>query len=140
MYSSSKLIEPLPHLFIGFHNPPDQQFSMIINCTVDIPFQSNSNLFIRLPIRNFEQTMQHTFYNCLQRSKVIDEIHYNLLRNQSVFIYSHNACLIIACYLIKCYKMTPVEATKYLQKKLSLDDDYFIHVMDILERVYTSLP
>jgi len=115
--------EIIPFLFLGnkkaleLHNT---NFSMIINCTPDIPFPDTCKKSIRLSIKDDPFECQK-LYQLIKETNVLEVIHNHVINNQNTLVHcfmgAQRSCAIVACYLIKYYDLTPNEAIKYIKTK-----------------------
>jgi protein-tyrosine phosphatase len=100
-----------------------QNFDVIINCTkeYEIPFPTNSkSLCIRISIKD-DPYDSNILLSKINEYNLLEQIFSNIENKRSVLVHCsmgiQRSCTIIACYLIKYYKMTPDEAIKYIKSK-----------------------
>jgi len=113
--------EILNGLYIGNRKAMElnaNNFNFIVNCTPDI--QINHNNFVRLSIKD-DPTECNKLLELLKQTNVLNSIHENLLKGNKVLVHCgsgmQRSCTIVACYLIKYYKLNPEMAINYIKGK-----------------------
>jgi len=117
----------LEYLYIGSNtileeNPDNIPFYFIVNCTVDIPFPKNIlyPMQLRIPV---EETIEDSvkMYNMIIYTKVLEKIGKCIHEKKNVLVYSSNkierSVSLVACFLIKYFKLTPTDVMNFLQNK-----------------------
>ena len=118
-------------------------FKFIINCcddeeilnNIDKLIQENNNaVFLSLLIKN-DHTESINFYNAIVNNNVLFKMH-NVMQDYNNYEYDdiendvnkskililcttdqQRSCVLIACYLVKYYGMTPINAIKYIASR-----------------------
>lgn len=109
----------IDYLYIGNKKAADynSKYSLIVNCTLDIPFQNNVNS-IRIPVKD-DPLECNKFIQYLNETNVLEKINNHLLNKQHVLVHcsqgSQRSCALVACYMIKYYNLTPKEAITFIK-------------------------
>lgn len=121
------------HLFIGNTIPNYDFFHTIVNCTHEIPFSNYCNTRIRIPINDDIEDCNKLIL-LLQQTNVLQKIHNCILQKQNVLVHcfgfeNQRSFAVIACYLMKYYKYTPIESVYYIFENngdISFENIHFI--------------
>jgi protein-tyrosine phosphatase len=116
--------EIIENLYVGNSKSSESQdFNVIINCTkeYEIPFPINSKaLCIRISIKD-DPYDSNILLSKINEYNLLEKICSNIKNKLSVLVHCsmgiQRSCTVVACYLIKYYKMTPDEAIKYIKSK-----------------------
>ncbi len=142
--------EIIPFLFLGNRKSLElhhNKFSMIINCTPDIPFPDSYNSCnscencIRLCVKDdpFESVK---LYQLIKETNVLEQIHNKIINSQNVLVHCsmgvQRSCAVVGCYLIKYYNLTPNEAIKYIKTKRPIAFFGQVNFRDTLEVIYKN--
>ena len=99
------MTEIIKGLYLGNRDTPvcDQNYSLIINCTPDLPLHPEECRQIRIPVWDRPESAQYTvMQNCLPT--VVRAIDDALQRQQKVLVYcaegQSRSPTVIACYLL----------------------------------------
>ncbi len=129
----SSLNEIIDKLYIGNRYSLEyaDQFALIVNCTqhehqglapdraVGVPIIDESKT-IRIPIDDIPEESDH-LTALLKDTDVLNKIHYTLNNGNKVLVHCNagrqRSCATVACYLIKYYKITPIQAVSYIKSK-----------------------
>jgi protein-tyrosine phosphatase len=114
----------ISNLFIGGAGAAKNRygFSMIVNCTrkTDISFPTECKKCIRIDIDDLPKYHDKLFFT-IEEKQVLDNIHNALQKNNKVLVHcfagSQRSCAVVACYLIKYYKMNVEQAIQYIKNK-----------------------
>ena len=115
--------EIIKHLFLGKENHSREFFHLIVNCTHEVPFSNFCNIRIRIPI-NDDIDDCSKLIQLLSQTNAIQKIHMCILSGQNVLVHcgenssNQRSFAIIACYLIKYYKYTPIQTIHYIIEKI----------------------
>jgi len=109
------------HLYIGNIVPKSNFFHLIVNCTHEIPFSYFCNERVRIPVNNDDIDEDKIIYLLLQ-TNVLQKIHTCISNQQNVLVHcvgmeNQRSLVIISCYLILYYKLTPAQAIQYIHEK-----------------------
>lgn len=131
-------MEIIRHLFLG-NTVPLQHFHLIVNCTHDIPFSNFCNERVRIPV-NDDNTDCVKFVQLILKTKVLQKIHTCLSLHQNVFVHcngleNQRSFAVIACYLIRYYHYTPIQAVHFICEKNKLEN---IQFMEAIKMYYFS--
>jgi hypothetical protein len=124
VYENNIYDEIISNLYIGGAGAAKNRygFSMVVNCTrhSDISFPSECKNCIRISIDDSPKYHDKLF-DYIEKTRVLDKIHYALQKNDTVLVHcfagSQRSCAIVACYLIKYYKMNVIQAIQYIKNK-----------------------
>lgn len=113
----------LPNLYIGNSRAAQNLgnlFTMVVNCTPDLPFHPDTKTQIRIPVYDDPNHAQR-MYNYILQTNVLDKIHEEIRRGGHILVHCHQgmqrSCAIVACYLVKYYNVHPNQAVQYIQSK-----------------------
>ena len=115
--------EIVKNLYVGsrhtYTNSP-LVFSMIVNCTPDIPFPDYCMHTIRIPIQDDPDEVPRLL-RILQDLHVLETMHRALKENQRVLVHCsagiQRSCAVVACYLVEYRGLTAEEAVEYIRRK-----------------------
>jgi len=115
------------------------KFSMVINCSTNIPFHPNTKNKIRIPIKDTANEFQN-LYNILNKNMILEQIHDSIQNNNIVLVHCHKgiqrSCSVVACYLIKYNNFTPIKAINFIKSKRSIAFYKNVHFKNTLELCY----
>jgi protein-tyrosine phosphatase len=107
-------------LYIGNKNSLDfyKKFSLIVNCTKnDVKFPPNCTNCIRIPVDDTPDESENLF-NLINSTNILQKIH---TCSGPVLVHCHagrqRSCAVVACYLVRYYNMTPIQAVEYIKSK-----------------------
>ena len=113
--------EVIEYLYIGNRKTVEtnaNQFDFIVNCTPDI--QYNHNNYIRISIKD-DPTECNKLLELIKQTNVLEKIHEHITTNKKVLVHCgsgmQRSCTVVACYLIKYYKLLPEDAIEYIKNK-----------------------
>lgn len=95
-------------------------YSMVVNCTPNLPFHIICPDKVRIPIIDdpFESV---PLFQILRDTDVIDKMHNHLKINNTILVHcqagAQRSPSVVACYLIKHHIMTPEEAIQLIKSK-----------------------
>jgi protein tyrosine/serine phosphatase len=99
------------------------KFYLIVNCTKHIPTAKRCKENIRIPV-NDHPTECENMTRFIHETSVLDKIHHCRINQQPVLVHCHagmqRSAAVIACYLIRFYKMTPDDAIRFIKSKRSI--------------------
>lgn len=99
-----------------------QDFSLIINCSLDIPFYNDSieQLKIRIPVDDSPEYSLY-LYSFLKTNKTLDIIDNYYKSNKKILIHcmagAQRSAAVAACYLVAKHNLKPEDAIAYIQSK-----------------------
>ena len=137
--------EIVDNLFLGNKNAAEShsdRFSLIINCSKDIPFSKQCKQGIRIPI-NDDPGEVINLLNYMKNTTILEQIHTTRTNKQPVLIHCfagmQRSCAVVACYLIKYYRAPPLLAINFIKRKRN--EAFFggINFIRTLEMFYGSL-
>jgi protein-tyrosine phosphatase len=115
--------EIIDNLYIGNRYSLEHayQFALIVNCTqpeqISIIDESKT---IRIPIDDIPEESDH-LTALLKDTDVLHKIHDTLNKGNKVLVHCNagrqRSCATVACYLIKYYQLTPIQAVSYIKSK-----------------------
>ena len=96
-------------------------FSLIVNCTNDIPFPENyNNEKIRISVKD-DPSESENMLRQIQQTRVLDKIHSVLQQGKNVLIHCYagiqRSCAVLACYLMKYYVISPDSVISFIQER-----------------------
>ena len=121
------------------------KFYLIVNCTRHIKVinrQRNFNCMdsIRIPVDD-HPTECATMLKYIESTKVLEKIHECRMASKPVLVHCHagiqRSATIVACYLMKYYKITPEEAIRFIQSKRPIAFYNQANFMDVIQHVYS---
>ena len=138
--------EIMDGLFLGSANAlaESDKFAMIINCTPNsqIALPKDHKNAMRIPI-NDEPKDSIKFLSLIYETDVIDLMHNSLINKEPVLVHCFSgvqrSCALVACYLIKYYKMTPSIAIQYIKEKRPISFFGRITLIKAIEQFYEDL-
>ena len=99
------------------------KFALIVNCTTHIAFPETIKLgqvLIRIPVYDDPKECANLL-KYIHETKVLEKIHFCRMSNKAVLVHCHagvqRSCAIIACYLMKYYKMQLNDAIAFIKQK-----------------------
>lgn len=100
------------------------EFKLIVNCTTDILFPSQNMSMaspecIRIPVHDTpDECDKMTKY--MMETNVLEKMYEYICRGESVLVHCYagmqRSCALVACYLIKYYKVTPAVAMDHIKR------------------------
>ena len=117
--------ETIKNLFIGNKLSADnysEKFSLVVNCSKDIPFSDKCKQGIRISVNdNGEDTDINALLNYMLNTNALEQIHNKLTNNEPVLVHCfagmQRSCSVVACYLIKYRNATPQQAIDFIKSK-----------------------
>ena len=132
----------IEYLYIGNKKAAEynnSKFSLIVNCTLDIPFQNNINS-IRIPVKD-DPLECNKFIQYLNETNVLKKINNHILNKQHVLVHcsqgSQRSCALVACYMIKYYNLTLNETISFIKKQRPIaffGQINFINAIDFFQK------
>lgn len=96
------------------------KFHLIVNCTKHIPLATKCPERIRIPVDD-DPTECDNMISYINGTNVLETIHNCRMKSQPVLIHCHagmqRSAAVLACYLIRFYKMTPEETIRFIKSK-----------------------
>jgi hypothetical protein len=123
--------EIIDYLYIGSARALESsdRFSMIVNCTPDIPFPKNCANCIRIPVHD-DPAECAKLISLVDSTQVLAKMHESILEKKPVLVHcfagQQRSCAIVALYLILYYHMTPYQAIAHIKRKRRIA--FFGHV------------
>lgn len=110
------------HLYLGSRHALDSydKFKLIVNCTKesDVKFPPNCDYCIRLPVDDIPDESDKLLL-LINTTNILNTIHKKVLNKEPVLVHCsagrQRSCAVVACYLIRFYNMTPLEAIDYIK-------------------------
>lgn len=121
-----------------------RHFDMIVNCTKDTSFPNNYQpICIRISI-NDDPYHSELLFSELINNNILEQIHNNITNAKlSVLVHCsmgmQRSCAVVACYLIKYYNMTPIEAIEYIKSKRPIAFFGNINLLSAIEKFYNYI-
>ncbi len=95
-------------------------FSMIVNCTADIPFPQHCANCIRIPVHD-DPAESTKLINLVETTQVLAKMHASILEKRPVLVHcfagQQRSCALVALYLIAYHHMTPDQAITHIKRK-----------------------
>jgi protein tyrosine phosphatase len=117
-------------------------FTLIVNCTHDVRFPMKCGYGIRLAV-NDDPTECSRLLMLMNDSNVLEQIHTCVQNNKPVLVHCfagmQRSCAVVACYLIKYYKMKPDEAINYIRSRRSIAFYGGANFMNAMNQFYENL-
>lgn len=125
--------EIINNLYIGnrYSLEHADQFALIVNCTqpehqglaldraVGVPIIDESKT-VRIPIDDIPEESDH-LTALIKDTDILNKIHDTLNKGNKVLVHCNagrqRSCATVACYLIKYYQLTPIQAVSYIKSK-----------------------
>lgn len=134
--------EIIQNLFIGNKVTADshsENFSLVVNCTKDIPFSNKCKECIRIPINDSPDEAM-SLLNYMLNTDTLEQIHNKLINKKPVLVHCfagvQRSCAVVACYLIKYLHATPEQAVKYIKSKRNIAFFGQVNFMKTLQMFY----
>ena len=136
--------EIINNLFIGGGGSAKNRygFSMIVNCTKksDILFPTECKNCIRIGVDDSSKYHDKLF-EFIEETQVLDKIHDALQKGDKVLVHcfagSQRSCAVVACYLIKYYKMNVIQAIQYIKNKRQIAFYGYVNFIGAIEKCYS---
>jgi len=147
MNSYDKIIETL---YIGNINAlrDYKKFDLIVNCTNEVPLPPNEIIdknkeCIRLPLNDTPQESDKLLSMMIQ-SNILEKIHQYIREKKPVLVHCYagmqRSCATVACYLIKYYDMTPIQAIDFIKSKRPVAFPNQVNFIKTLNDFYKKCP
>lgn len=136
-FGSALPLKPLPktnpynkiseNLYLGGIQSSEKNwndFRLIVNCTKDIPFQSeqfgmDSPECIRIPISDTPEECEN-FLKYIYETNVLRKMNQAIHEGKPVLVHCYagaqRSCALVACYLIEFYGVIPLVAMEHVRK------------------------
>ena len=116
-----------------------EQFYLIVNCTKHIPIATKCKETIRISVDD-HPTECDNMMAYMNNTHVLERIHHCRMNQKSVLIHCHagmqRSAAVLACYLIRYYKMTPDEAIIFIKSKRPIAFYPQANFMKVIQRQY----
>jgi protein-tyrosine phosphatase len=137
--------EIVDNLFIGNQQSSElysDKFAFIVNCSKNIPFSPKCRQGIRIPINDDPSEIKNLL-NYMVNTNILDQIHTNIMNKKPVLVHCfagmQRSCAVVACYLIKYYNITPLDAINFIKKKRNVAFFGGVNFMRTLEMFYALI-
>lgn len=134
----------IPNLYISDkqHVPIfNSDYDLIVNCTPDIPFPIFCNSTIRIPVYDHPSHAKK-MYSLIKQTYVLESMHKHLHAGKTVLVHCHagiqRSCAVVACYLVKYYKIQPEQAIALIQRKRPIAFYKNVNFIETIETVYSD--
>lgn len=109
------------HLYFGNLVPRSDFFHLIVNCTHEFPFSYFCKERVRIPV-NEDEPDECKIIELLIQTNVLKKIHTCISNKENVLVHcfgveKQRSFVIIICYLMVYYDLTPDEAIEYVHEK-----------------------
>ena len=136
--------EIITNLFIGGGGAAKNcyGFSMIVNCTrkSDISFPTECKNCIRIGVDDSPKYHDKLF-DYIEETQVLDKMNNALQKGYKVLVHcfagSQRSCAVVACYLIKYYKMNVIQAIQYIKNKRPIAFYGDVNFIGAIEKCYS---
>ena len=137
--------EIIDNLFLGNKNSLESwnlhRYSLIVNCTHDIPLLESCKKSIRLPVKD-DPYESDKLYSLIYDTSVLKTIHETLKKEEKVLIHCsmgmQRSCAIVACYLIVYNSITPAAAISYIRQKRTIAFFGQVNFIKTIETIYND--
>jgi hypothetical protein len=133
------------NLYVGNKNSIKygNSFSLIVNCTNDIPFPENySNEKIRISVKD-DPSESESMFRQIHETRVLEKIHSFLQQGKPVLIHCfagvQRSCAVLACYLMKYYVISPTSVITFIQERRPIAFFGNCNFKDTLQWFYQSI-
>jgi protein-tyrosine phosphatase len=115
---------------------------MIVNCTrkSDISFPTECKNCIRISVDDLPK-YNNKLFEFIEETQVLDKIHDALQKSNKVLVHcfagSQRSCAVVACYLIKYYKMNVTQAIQYIKNKRPIAFYGDVNFIGAIEKCYS---
>lgn len=109
------------HLYFGNLVPRSDFFHLIVNCTHEFPFSYFCKERVRIPV-NEDEPDECKIIELLIQTNVLKKIHTCISNKENVLVHcfgveKQRSFVIIICYLMLYYDLTPDEAIEHVHEK-----------------------
>lgn len=131
----------IDYLFLGsaFTLHLNSEFSMVVNCTPDIPFSKKIKQNVRIAIDDDPKECSR-FLTLIDETNVLKNIYVCIKNREPVLIHCYSgvqrSCALVACYLIKYYNMTPNDAILYIKTRRPVAFFGEVHFLSAIQEFY----
>ena len=119
-----------------------EKFYLIVNCTKHIPVATKCIETIRISVDD-HPTECDNMIKYMKSTRVLERIHHCRMNNKQVLIHCHagmqRSAAVLACYLIKYYKMTPDEAIRFIKSKRPIAFYPQANFMKVIQNEYQKI-
>jgi protein-tyrosine phosphatase len=117
-----------------------QMFTLIVNCTkTEVDFPPNCTNCIRIPVDDTPDESD-SLLQLLSSTHVLQNIHNHM---GPVLVHCRagrqRSCAVVACYLIRYYNMTPIQAVSYIKSKRPEAFFGSINFANTINHFYTTI-
>ena len=141
------------HLYFGNLVPRSDFFHLIVNCTHEFPFSYFCKERVRIPV-NEDEPDECKIIELLIQTNVLKKIHTCISNKENVLVHcfgveKQRSFVIIICYLMLYYDLTPDEAIEYVHEKsfigfldnirFFLQYRYFMNIYTKIKKKYKKL-
>lgn len=135
--------EIIPNIYVGNKHSLEHShiFSLIINCTTTIPFQSSMPEMIRISIDD-DPSNSNLLFNILHNQKILEKIHKYEKIGEKVLINCsqgiQRSCAVCACLLVLYKNYTPMKAIKFIKRKRPLAFNGSANFITVIKKFNTK--
>jgi len=126
------------NLYLGSASALDyhKNFSMIVNCTYEIPFPTNFKHCYRIAV-NDDPDDSHHFLQLVETTNILEKINASIIKQKPVLLHCFSgvqrSASLTALYLIKYHNMKPYSAIDYIRRHRPIaffNQVNFIHALE----------
>jgi len=114
---------------------------MIVNCTVDVPFNKKNKNNYRLSFDDNPNECSRLL-RLIDETKILEKINISIQNRESVLIHCYSgvqrSCAVVACYLIKYHSMNPEDAIKYIKQRREVAFFGDVHFLEAIRVFYKN--
>jgi protein-tyrosine phosphatase len=115
-------------------------YSMIVNCTLNLPFTISGTEQVRIPI-NDDPYDSIPLFQILRDTDVLDRMHNHLTNKSNILVHcqagAQRSPTVVACYLLKFYNMSANDAINFVKSKRQEAFFWTINFQKTIDRFYT---
>ena len=135
--------EIIPNIYVGNRHSLDHShnFSLIINCTQSVPFQSSMSEMIRISVQD-DPSNSNELFKQLYEGNILEKIYNHEKSGSKVLINcsqgSQRSCAVCACLLVQYKNYTPMKAVNFIKERRPLAFNGSINFMSVIKKFNTK--
>lgn len=135
--------EIIPNIYVGNRHSLDHShnFSLIVNCTTTVPFQSSMSEMVRISVDD-DPSNSSEMFNILHNENILQKIYNHERLGQKVLINCsqgiQRSCAVCACLLVTYKNYTPMKAVNFIKEKRPLAFNGSINFISVIKKFNTK--